>query len=120
MKHVVPLEKARDDAIFGSKAVGLGQALRDGLPVPPGVALSGSIVDAVAVGDVKLAIGFGVLKPEMIRTLDEDLTPALIIVQATATADRLRELRAHPGHIREIALEGVIVFAGPGTRRQQH
>jgi pyruvate,water dikinase len=48
VKQVVPLEKARDDAIFGSKAVGLGQAIRDGLPVPPGVALSGSIVEAVA------------------------------------------------------------------------
>ncbi len=34
--------------MFGSKAVGLGQALRDGLPVPPGVALSGALVDAVA------------------------------------------------------------------------
>jgi len=51
MKQVVPLEKVRDDAIFGSKAVGLGQALRDGLPVPPGVALSGPLVDAVAAGD---------------------------------------------------------------------
>src|SRR5512136_2315145 len=51
MKQVVPLEKARDSAIFGSKAVGLGQAIRDGLPVPPGVALSGSIVEAVAAGE---------------------------------------------------------------------
>jgi hypothetical protein len=51
VKQVVPLEKAHDDAIFGSKAVGLGQALRDGLPVPPGVALSGSIVEAVAGGE---------------------------------------------------------------------
>jgi pyruvate,water dikinase len=47
----VPLEKAKDDTIFGSKAVGLGQAIRDGLPVPPGVALSGSIVEAVAAGE---------------------------------------------------------------------
>ena len=51
MKRVVPLEKALDATVFGSKAVGLGQALRDGLPVPPGVALSGSIVDAVAAGE---------------------------------------------------------------------
>ena len=34
MKRVVPLEKALDDTLFGSKAVGLGQAIRDGLPVP--------------------------------------------------------------------------------------
>ena len=50
MKRVVPLEKALDETAFGSKAVGLGQAIRDGLPVPPGVALSGSIVEAVAAG----------------------------------------------------------------------
>jgi pyruvate, water dikinase len=51
MKQVVPLEEARDSAIFGSKAVGLGQAIRDGLPVPSGIALSGSIVEAVAAGE---------------------------------------------------------------------
>lgn len=51
MKRVVPLEKALDEAVFGSKAVGLGQASRNGLPVPPGVALSGSIVEAVAAGE---------------------------------------------------------------------
>jgi pyruvate,water dikinase len=55
MKRVVPLEKALETELFGSKAVGLGQAIRDGLPVPPGVALSGSIVEAVAAGD-ELAI----------------------------------------------------------------
>jgi pyruvate,water dikinase len=51
MRQAVPLVKAEDSAIFGSKAVGLGQAVRDGLPVPPGVALSGPIVEAVAAGD---------------------------------------------------------------------
>src|SRR5439155_507297 len=51
VREVVPLAKARDDAIFGSKAVGLGQAAREGLPLPPGVALSGSIVEAVAAGE---------------------------------------------------------------------
>ncbi len=51
MKEVVPLAKASDTAIFGSKAVGLGDAARKGLSVPPGVALSGSIVEAVASGE---------------------------------------------------------------------
>jgi pyruvate,water dikinase len=51
VKEVVPLAKVEDTSIFGSKAVGLGQAMRDGLPVPPGVALSGPIVEAVAGGD---------------------------------------------------------------------
>lgn len=51
MKGVVPLAKARETAAFGSKAVGLGEALREGLPVPAGVALSGDVVEAVAAGD---------------------------------------------------------------------
>jgi pyruvate,water dikinase len=48
---VVTLAEARDDSIFGSKAVGLGDAAREGLPLPPGVALSGDIVEAVASGE---------------------------------------------------------------------
>ncbi len=51
MNRVVPLAKALDDRLFGSKAVGLGQAIRDGLSVPAGIALSGSIVEAVAAGE---------------------------------------------------------------------
>ena len=50
MKGVVQLAEAHDEAVFGSKAVGLGDATRGGLPVPPGVALSGPVVDAVASG----------------------------------------------------------------------
>jgi pyruvate,water dikinase len=53
VKGVVPLEKARETEVFGSKAVGLGQALRDGLPVPPGIALSGPVVEAVAAGEAR-------------------------------------------------------------------
>jgi pyruvate,water dikinase len=48
VKTVVPLAKARDEAIFGAKAVGLGEAARAGLPIPPGVALAGELVEAVA------------------------------------------------------------------------
>jgi len=51
MKRAIPLEKAHDESIFGAKAVGLGQAIRDGLPVPPGVAFSGPLVEAVAAGE---------------------------------------------------------------------
>jgi pyruvate,water dikinase len=53
VSEVVPLIAAEDTALFGSKAVGLGQALRDGLPVPPGVALAGALVDAVAGRDAE-------------------------------------------------------------------
>jgi pyruvate,water dikinase len=51
VKNVVALVEAADEAIFGSKAVGLGEAARGGLPLPPGFALSGSIVEAVASGE---------------------------------------------------------------------
>ncbi|HXV62892.1 MAG TPA: PEP/pyruvate-binding domain-containing protein [Vicinamibacteria bacterium] len=51
MKKVVPFKKASKTSLFGSKAVGLGDAARHGLPVPPGVALSGDLVEAVASGD---------------------------------------------------------------------
>jgi pyruvate,water dikinase len=48
---VVPLAEADDETLFGAKAVGLGDAIRGGLPVPPGVALSGDAVEAIASGD---------------------------------------------------------------------
>ena len=48
MKGAVPLDEARDDSMFGSKAVGLGEAARAGLRVPPGIALCESFVEAVA------------------------------------------------------------------------
>jgi pyruvate,water dikinase len=51
MSEVVLLADASDDSRFGAKATGLGAAARAGLPIPPGIALSGAIVDAVAAGD---------------------------------------------------------------------
>jgi pyruvate,water dikinase len=51
VKQVVPLEEAHDDSVFGSKAVGLGEAARGGLPIPPGIALAGSIVEEIASGE---------------------------------------------------------------------
>ncbi len=53
MKRAVPFAKARETALYGSKAVGLGDAARAGLPVPPGVALSGDLVEAIASGDAR-------------------------------------------------------------------
>ncbi len=52
-KKVVPFTKARARSLYGSKAVGLGDAARQGLPVPPGVALSGDLVEALASGEEK-------------------------------------------------------------------
>jgi Pyruvate phosphate dikinase, AMP/ATP-binding domain/Cyclic nucleotide-binding domain len=50
MTEVVSLVEASDDSRFGAKATGLGAAARNGLPIPPGIALSGAFVDAVAAG----------------------------------------------------------------------
>jgi pyruvate,water dikinase len=50
MSEVVPLVAAEDESRFGAKATGLGAAARAGLPFPPGIALSGTFVDAVAAG----------------------------------------------------------------------
>ena len=49
--ELLPLAEVSDTSVFGSKAVGLGRAMRDGLPVPPGFALSGPLVEAVAAAD---------------------------------------------------------------------
>lgn len=51
MTLIAPLVEVRETAVYGSKAVGLGEALRAGIPVPAGVALAGAVVDAVATGD---------------------------------------------------------------------
>ena len=53
MKKVVPFKSARDTSLYGSKAVGLGDAARHGLAVPPGVAISGALVEAIASDDDK-------------------------------------------------------------------
>ena len=51
MSDVVSLLDVRDEAVFGSKALGLGEAARGGLPLPPGIALAGAIVEDVASGE---------------------------------------------------------------------
>lgn len=51
MNLAVRLEEASEERLYGAKAVGLGEAARAGLPIPPGVALAGELTDAVASGD---------------------------------------------------------------------
>src|SRR5262249_25569363 len=48
---VIALREAFDPNVFGGKAVQLGEALRAGLPVPDGVALSATWVDRLVSGD---------------------------------------------------------------------
>jgi pyruvate,water dikinase len=52
---IVALVGADDEALYGAKAVGLGEALRAGLRVPPGVALPGADVGAIASGEAGAA-----------------------------------------------------------------
>jgi len=108
VKEAVPLAKARESAVFGSKAVGLGDAEREGLPVPPGVALSGSIVEAVAAGEqgaiAKVTKAVRALQaPLAVRSsaVDEDGTAAsfagqhrtlLNVPSAKALTSALREI----------------------------
>lgn len=46
----VPLAEAREESQFGGKAVQLGAAVRAGLPVPTGIALSVALVETLAGG----------------------------------------------------------------------
>jgi phosphoenolpyruvate synthase/pyruvate phosphate dikinase len=108
MKSVVPLAKARETSLYGSKAVGLSNAACQGLPVPPGIALSGDLVDAIASGDEKaiekLAKAIAGLPPPFaIRSsaVDEDSAAASFAGQ------HLTLLNVHsasdvPGAVREV------------------
>jgi pyruvate,water dikinase len=79
MTEVVALVDAHEEARFGAKATGLGAAARNELPIPPGIALSGEIVDAVAAGrgeaiDHVVAAARGLTTPLAVRSsaVDED------------------------------------------------
>jgi pyruvate,water dikinase len=108
VKKVVPFTKACERSLFGSKAVGLSDAARQGLPVPPGVALSGDLVEAVASGDdkaiEKLAKAIAALpSPFAVRSsaVDEDSAAASFAGQ------HLTLLNVHsaadvPGAVREV------------------
>jgi hypothetical protein len=108
VKQVVPFARARETSVYGSKAVGLGDAARQGLPVPPGVALSGDLVEAVASGDEKaiekVAKAIAALAPPFaVRSsaVDEDGASAsfagqhLTLLNVHSTADV-------PGAVREV------------------
>lgn len=108
MKKAVPFAKARETSLYGSKAVGLGDATRQGITVPPGVALSGDLVDAVASGEeeaiaeVEEAIA-DLKAPFAVRSsaVDEDG------VNASFAGQHLTVLNVHsaadvPGAVREV------------------
>jgi pyruvate,water dikinase len=108
VKKAVPFTKACERSLFGSKAVGLGDAARQGLPVPPGVALSGDLVEAVASGDdkaiEKLAKAIaGLLPPFAVRSsaVDEDSAAASFAGQHL-TLLNIHSAADVPGSVREV------------------
>ena len=108
MKKVVHFTKARETWLFGSKAVGLGEAARHGLPVPPGVAISGDLVEAVASGDEnaieKVATAIAALQPPFaVRSsaVDEDGEAASFAGQHI-TVLNVHSAGDVPGAVREV------------------
>jgi pyruvate,water dikinase len=108
VKKVVPFAKARATSLYGSKAVGLGEAARQGLPVPPGVALSGDLVEAVASGEgtavEKVAKAIAALAPPFaVRSsaVDEDGAAASFAGQHI-TLLNIHSAADVPGAVREV------------------
>jgi pyruvate,water dikinase len=108
MKKVVSFAKARETSQYGSKAVGLGHAVREGLPVPPGVALSGDLVEAVASGQdgavEKVEKAVAALRPPFaVRSsaVDEDGAAASFAGQHL-TVLNVHSVADVPGAVREV------------------
>lgn len=108
MKKVVPFSKAHEKSLFGSKAVGLGDATRQGLPVPPGIALSGDLVEAIASADdgaiEKLCRAIAALPPPFaVRSsaVDEDSAAASFAGQHL-TVLNVHSVADVPGAVREV------------------
>jgi phosphoenolpyruvate synthase/pyruvate phosphate dikinase len=108
VKQVVPFAKARETSLYGSKAVGLGEAARHGLGVPPGVALSGDLVEAVASGDdkaiEKLTNAIATLPPPFaVRSsaVDEDSAAASFAGQHL-TVLNVHSVADVPGAVRDV------------------
>jgi len=106
-KSAVAFGNARDTALYGAKAVGLGEARRKGLQVPPGVALSADLVEAVSAGDARaiarLDKAISTLAPPFaVRSsaVDEDGA------QASFAGQHLTVLNVHaPGDVPEAVRE---------------
>ena len=77
--EAVPLSEAVEDARFGAKATGLGAAARADVAIPPGIALSGAIVEEIAAGNED-AIGH-------VLAAAQDLTVPLAVRSSAADED---------------------------------
>ena len=131
-----PLIDALDEAQFGGKAASLARSLRAGLPVPPGIALGMTHVEAVFEGDLDavthLRAGFTALSgPCAVRSSavgedsegasfagqhvtilnvrhEDDVVDAVLKVRASAYADSARAYRRTMG-MDETPRMGVVV-----------
>jgi pyruvate,water dikinase len=129
MSAPLPLAEVRDEAEHGGKAASLGAALRAGLPVPGGFALSHALVDAIAQGvDHAIAALRGLLErtgaPVAVRSsaVGEDGAGASFAGQhatvlGVATADALvaavRRVRASAHDEAALAYRRRLGIAGP-------
>lgn len=75
----VPLARAFDESRYGGKAVQLGQAVRAGLPVPHGVALSCSVVNALVQGQAEAR--------SCVEQAREQLGPGAYAVRSSAVGE---------------------------------
>jgi pyruvate,water dikinase len=81
----LPLGDVVDARAFGEKALNLGMAIRAGITVPPGIALSSALVDQIAAGDAA-AVKSVLASPDLPRarlavrasTIGEDTAAATI------------------------------------------
>jgi len=99
MKTIIPLEKAQNISLYGAKAVGLGDAIRKGIPVPSGIALSGDLVNAISSNDKKaikelMDVAASISAPFAVRSsvIDEDGK------SASFAGQHLTKLNVHSVH----------------------
>jgi pyruvate,water dikinase len=93
---ITPLAEALDVAAFGGKAVQLGTAIRRGLPVPPGYALSPAVVEAVLRED-------GAAISALEAVVDE---LGLLAVRSSALDEDAAEASFAGAHVTVLAVSG--------------
>jgi len=110
---VIPLREARDPASFGGKAVQLGEALRGGLPVPDGFALSASWVERLVSGDSSALEELRTIAPSLqqrvaVRSsaVGEDSAGASFAGQHATVLDVKPEVEAIVDAVREVWASG--------------
>ncbi|MDN5795773.1 MAG: hypothetical protein L0H79_08475 [Intrasporangium sp.] len=102
MSAIVPLAEALDPGDYGGKAVQLGVAIRCGLPVPPGCAVSVAGVAAIAAGD-------GNPVAELVSLLGAD---AVVAVRSSAVGEDSGVASFAGAHLSVLGVRGIDGVAG--------